>query len=83
MANQNPSQDLVAIGGSIAAVGIGTQIPALGGVAASLINTCSTTMVGAAVKFGAGFAASVVGTVGAPVLIIGGLAIVGYEIFRN
>lgn len=83
MANKNPNQDLVAIGGGITAVGVGTQVPALSGVAASLINAFSSTVVGGAVEIGASFAASIVGTVGAPVLIIGGLAIVVYEIYRD
>lgn len=33
MANQNPNADVLAIGGSIATIGIGAQVPALSGLA--------------------------------------------------
>ncbi len=83
MANKNASADVLAIGGSMATVGIGSQVPALSGVASYAISSLSSTFIGGAVKTGAMIAKAAIGTVGAPVLIIGGLAIVGYELFRD
>lgn len=82
--NPNANLDVVAIGGSMATVGVGSQIPALNGIATFAVNTISKSC--GAAKVGALFAKAVVGTVsaiGAPALIIGGLAIVGCALFSD
>ncbi len=83
MANQNPNADVLAIGGSIATVGIGAQVPALSGLASYAIGAFSSTFIAGSVNAGVSIASSAIGIVGAPVLIVGGLALVGYELLRD
>ena len=84
MANSNANVDVVTIGGTIATVGVGAQIPALGGICTSLISTLTTSSaVSGAAGVGASIAGATIGIVGAPALIVGGLAIVGYELFKD
>lgn len=81
MANSNSNLDVVAIGGTMATVGVGVQVPALGKIAAYTVDAVTHSACGGPAKIGVSIAKAVIGTVGAPALIIGGLAIVAYELF--
>lgn len=75
--------DNVAIGGSMATVGIGAQIPDLIGIAGYAIES-ATLPVGSIVGIGTSYAgAIIISTVGAPVAIIGGLICLGYKLFKS
>ena len=80
--NSNANLDVVAIGGSMAAVGIGAQVPALSGIVGYAIESAALS-VGGTVGIGTSVAGAIIGTIGAPVAIIGGLALVGYELFKS
>ena len=80
--NPNANLDVVAIGGSMATVGIGAQVPALSGIASYAIESAALS-VGGTVGVGSSIAGAIISTVGAPVAIIGGLALVGYELFKS
>ena len=81
--NPNANLDVAAIGGSIATVGVGYQVPALKAVTGSLVNAAKSSVVGSAVGSGSFIAEAIISAVGAPALIIGGLAIVGYALFSD
>lgn len=75
MAKENANLDSIALGSAAAAVGVGAKVPAV----ASLISTIGA--VDGTFKAGAIIATAL--PVAAPVLIVGGLAIVGYELFKK
>lgn len=75
MSKKNANLDSIALGSGAAAVGIGTKIPAVASLASSVAAVDGTFKVGTLI-------ASAL-PVAAPVLIIGGLAIVGYELFKK
>lgn len=77
--NDNPSPELLAIGGTMTTVGVGAQVPALGAAANSAVSLFSSSLVGGAVKAGASFACSIA----PPVAIIGGLALLGITLLKN
>lgn len=81
MANSN--LDAVAIGGTMATVGIGVQVPVLRKAAAYTVKSVTQSAFGGGAKLGEFIAEAVIGTVGAPAVIIGGLAIVAYEMFKD
>lgn len=75
MSKENANLDSIALGSAAAAVGVGTKVPAV----ASIINAVGA--VDGTFKAGAVIASAL--PVAAPVLVIGGLAIVGYELFKK
>lgn len=77
--NDNPSPELLAIGGSMATVGVGAQVPALGAAANSVVSLFSSSLVGGAIKTGVSIASSIA----PPVAIIGGLALLGITLLKS
>lgn len=75
MSTKNANLDCIALGSGAVAVGIGSKIP----VVVSL--TKSIAAVDGAFKAGTLIASAL--PVAAPLLIAGGLAIVGYEFFKK
>ena len=79
--NPNANLDVVAIGGSMATAGIGSQVPALSGITKYVIKSAAKSV--GTIGIGDSIAGAIISTVGAPVAIIGGLALVGYELFKS
>lgn len=75
MSKENANLDSIALGSGAAAVGIATKVPAITSLASSIAAVDGT--------FKAGTIIASALPVAAPVLIVGGLAIVGYELFKK
>lgn len=75
MSKENANLDSIALGSGAVAVGIGTKIPVVASLASSIAAVDGT--------FAAGTLIASALPVAAPILIIGGLAIVGHELFKK
>lgn len=75
MSTKNANLDCIALGSGAAAVGIGAKVPIIASLSSSIAAVDGT--------FKAGTLIASVLPAAAPIFIVGGLAIVGYELLKK